>query len=46
MDRRKVVKTLGISAALLTTGLISACKGGDDETKKELQELRDSIKEY
>ena len=45
MDRRKVVKTLGISAALLTTGLISACKGGDDEAQKELQELRDSIKE-
>ncbi len=45
MDRRKVVKTLGISAALLITGLISACKGGDDKSKKEIQELRDSLKE-
>ena len=46
MNRRKVVKTPGISAALLTTGLLSACKTGDYETKKELQELRDSIKGY
>ena len=44
MDRRKVIKTLGISAALVTTGLIGACNTGNVEAEKELKELKDSLK--
>ena len=42
MDRRKLIKTLGISAALITTGFIGAC--GDDKAEKELKALKDSLK--
>ncbi len=44
MERRKVLKTLGISAAVFSTGLINACKNEDIEAKKELKKLKDSLK--
>ena len=44
MDRRKVIKTLGISAALVTTGFIAACNDTGKEAEKELEELKDSLK--
>lgn len=45
MDRRKVIKTLGLSAAVIGTGLISACtQTGENKEAEELKALKDSLK--
>lgn len=43
MDRRKVIKTIGLSAAVLATGFLGACNNGDSKAKKELKALKDSL---
>jgi superoxide reductase len=44
MDRRKLIKTLGLSAAVITTGLVGACtQTGNTKEAEELKALKDSL---
>ncbi len=43
MNRRKLIKTLGLSALAISTGMFASCNSEDSETKKELVALKDSI---
>lgn len=44
MNRRRVIKTLGISAALFTTGFIASCsQTGNNKETEELKALKDSL---
>ncbi len=45
MNRRKVIKSLGISAAVIGTGLISACTNTENKEAKKLKALQDSLRE-
>ncbi len=45
MDRRKLIKTLGLSAAVIGTGLIGACtQTAKNKEAEELKALKDSLK--